>query len=756
MAEEFHEHTWQVLAGDHVVVHTRRGSRPGSAWADSFFGLLLERVLLRRSRDLVDATTPAVPWDGKLQLCPILDEQSAVEWVPASEIIFADDLAILTSARYATRIGAAVTEVTATVVDSFEAHGLRANFARTKTAALVAPVGPGARQARRDLFFRSKGRLPVLKENSAPSWLELVPSYKHLGTVVDYKASVHADVSRRISLARVAFREGRRAIYVNPHIPVSRRAVLFRANVLGVLLHGAGAWAWMLEGTFRAFSGAVMGMYRQMIRIKRDAAQNWSRRQICVAVQLPSPQCILHVERLRFLCLLVRSGPRVLWAALRYDQEYVQALRAAMRWMCERVQATSSLRDPDVSWDEWIRAIQDSPKKFRGWIKRASELDGCWATCRVAVELAIREVWSSSVKRVSASGAEHEHACIPCKVAFASRQAWSAHAARCHGYRARYTVAATGRSCKGCGKTFATVRRLSRHLSHSSACLAVAESLPAGQQDCDDGHVQAPPVQVFASVECLPPRLPELVELHQALASDNPQTTEQVWAIVRSVIGALPDIRSILESWAHGLECRSQQEAALDVAGKLFPHELGAAFKGAAPGESADVCDELLQPCLTPFPEAPLPVGVTGCVGVPVPDRLRSIGAESCSIEGLTFESPPELQQLCRFAALVIQIPAAPVGHAGAWQPVATTLKASWRYAKWAAAALEWLSLGLRVAYSCKRVHFSFAAFCPGAALFRDWVLGCGGSQDCEGGLLTVSPQEFTCSSRVRLNSETH
>ena len=306
------------------------------------------------------------------------------------EIVFADDLAILT--MHADSIGVAVAEQTSSVVEVFANHALTANFAPHKTAALVVPVGQGSLQAKQKLFHHGKGRVPVLCETGPSAMMDLVPMYKHLGTIIDHKASMHAEVQRRVTLTRVAFKQGRKDIYLNPHIPLTRRAFLFRANVVSVLLFGSGTWATLLEGSFRLFSGALISLYRQLIRIKVHAEQHWTRRQICVAVQLPLPQHLLHIERLRFVCMLARSGPPALWAALRYDDEYVAALRAAATWMYGHVQGTCPLPNPEDNWEDWLSVIRDSPGRYKGWIKRAECAAGILAECQVAAELAIREV----------------------------------------------------------------------------------------------------------------------------------------------------------------------------------------------------------------------------------------------------------------------------------------------------------------------------------------------------------------------------
>ena len=189
LTRDFHCHTWQVLAGDSCLTWTRKGSR-GSSWADSVFAILFERILWRRERDFRLAIMPSVPWDERRALGPVLDPAAAIRHVQADDVIYADDLALLVLARLAADIGAAVAEPASGVVDTFSCHALQANFGRQKTAGVVCPHRALDHGRPDGHFFDVKGHVPVLSEHGSPEWLELVPTYRHLGTVVSHTASM--------------------------------------------------------------------------------------------------------------------------------------------------------------------------------------------------------------------------------------------------------------------------------------------------------------------------------------------------------------------------------------------------------------------------------------------------------------------------------------------------------------------------------------------------------------------------------------
>ena len=61
------------------------------------------------------------------------------------------------------------------LTDAFQLFGVQLNFAPNKTAALIAPKGPGARKSKASLFL--KATLPLLRKHSAPAQLLLASHY---------------------------------------------------------------------------------------------------------------------------------------------------------------------------------------------------------------------------------------------------------------------------------------------------------------------------------------------------------------------------------------------------------------------------------------------------------------------------------------------------------------------------------------------------------------------------------------------------
>ena len=267
IAGELHRNTWFVLAGDTQVVETHRGTRPGGSLADVLFNILFCRVLQRRDEVGSRSATPLIPWHGCR--APFASSPGdSTRAVVASDVVYADDLASFLVTACASALPRAISSAAADTVDVLLPHGLNANIGPTKTAAVAVPVGRGCRAVRRSLFSEGQGRLAVLPENRGAFRLDLVPSYKHLGSIVSHSGCMLAEIRHRLSAGRTALQEGKQRLFACKSIPLKRRAVLFRSHVLSAVLAGVGAWPSLNGQEWNTFSGGLVSLTRQLLCLR--------------------------------------------------------------------------------------------------------------------------------------------------------------------------------------------------------------------------------------------------------------------------------------------------------------------------------------------------------------------------------------------------------------------------------------------------------------------------------------------------------
>ncbi|CAE7820405.1 rps11 [Symbiodinium sp. CCMP2456] len=121
--------------------------------------------------------------------------------------------------------------------------------------------------------------------------------------------------------------------------------------------------------------------------------------QILARTGLPCPRSLLSAERLRFLLLMVRSGPDFAWALMQHFEAFLEGLRSASAWLLEAVQGCSALGHIETSWSQWEQLMVSAPGRFKGLIKRAElwHIESC--KTRAACATFGRTVWPPAPPR---------------------------------------------------------------------------------------------------------------------------------------------------------------------------------------------------------------------------------------------------------------------------------------------------------------------------------------------------------------------
>ena len=469
LTAEFNHNTWMYLAGDGRPAVTRQGSRPGSSWADLFYGVTVPRIIaLRdqlRSCYTQVAPTRTVRWDGRIDLSePSCNPEDWTCQVDLEDVIWADDLAKCVPVEHAAEVGQVVAREAGLLADAFGAHGYTLSFGPSKTAAALAIRGKGSRGVRRSLFSAAAA-IPILREEAGGASLPLVPTYRHLGVQVTATGCILPEIRQRVALAWAAFRQGRTRVFRNKRIATAKRGALLATHVLTKLLFASGAWPALGKGELGAFSHAVLSLYRQTLVIGPDGDQHLTHATVCALIQQPPPAVLLLVEQARYLLQLFQSAPVGLWALIRRDPLYIAHLRSVVSWLYGWLCNTTDLPDPLTDWGPWERLMSQWPGLYKAYVKRARGLELPRTTGLAALQAlrrAIAQLLHGKDLEASQKATNYEEGCLQCRIAFPSRTAWACHASKLHGYRTAATLLASEAKrpvCAACGKLYASRAR---------------------------------------------------------------------------------------------------------------------------------------------------------------------------------------------------------------------------------------------------------------------------------------------------------
>ena len=690
LAGDIHSATWFSLRNDSVIIRTRRGSRPGSPWADVLFGILFSRGLRVGLADhAVDGACfiPSIEWNGHRSIGGPTSHAAETQSIRMEEIIFADDLAIGGACCCAQSLASSTARLSACILDSFYGHGLQPNMGPEKTSALLAPVGQGSRSVRRQIYSTQSARLPVLLGHAASVFMDAVPSYKHLGCKISHDAGIEPEVLRRLQLGQAALREGKKKIYCNRLIALEKRALLFRGKVLACALHGAGAWPVVKCSTFRRWRSGILGMYRQLLLITPEESQHWTTSQIVSAVGLPRPEVLLHTERVRFVSLMFRTAPNIVWALAQADEKFLEGVWNAFDWLYSRVATTTSLPPPcgaGDAIDSWLNFSKLQPGKWKGLVKRAVGLDKQLNDIQAFLEMQLRDVWPDAGRPELVSHGPWRHACLICRLSFPSRQQWAVHAATLHGYRAPCKQLTQGRQCQACGRIYASSARLSAHLRAVTGCFRTVHALHKEGRLFSllegAGHPQTPVLpapadfirqgvdlldaddvsfktrlmaQAFDSVDEVVEFASRCVQPFDCIMSGLEDCRHSGAAISHEVLcAAIDELRNI----GSGLPCKHRREA--DIAGHFIPR----------------------VSVLPSF--APTSSGTVLAYGTPDPIWMRLHGCEACAVQQCR-DVDELLERFDMFSIVWCSFVRPPLTGETLWSPTPSTLRKGRKHMRW-------------------------------------------------------------------------
>ena len=243
---------------------------------------------------------------------------------------------------------------------------------------------------------------------------------------------------------------------------------------------------------------------------------------------------------------------------------------------------------------------------------RANQLDAL-------VEATQRQIWEPSQSAPLEAFPDSQHGCIACGVAFETKQAWAAHAARVHHFRAKHTVLAKGTKCQACLRSFSSQHLLARHLQGLPKCLShVAWLEQNGRLEAlsdATGHVQAPPAPSEQEGPTLQAGTEGCLELLEALREQQPTAVEDVLSMIPAFIEPFDVLRQTLELAVVGNDIRLPEDTqrAVNHLLPLFRVDL-LCSRGQALKRARDAVG--FVPDIKPFPHDRCShVGPVVCVG---------------------------------------------------------------------------------------------------------------------------------------------
>ena len=171
-----------------------------------------------------------------------------------------------------------------TMSDVFTKHFLALNWKPGKTLIVLRLCGPGTqrdletlRRPMEDLASAGPDASPFAVRTASGLCCNVVPSYKHVGSMVSAKASLEPELRRRLQIASAVYYPLVRKLFGSRAVTVTVKLSLFMSLVMSTLLYGAETWPDLTPAQGRRLEAFYMRAIRRITGVYRAPAPDVQR-----------------------------------------------------------------------------------------------------------------------------------------------------------------------------------------------------------------------------------------------------------------------------------------------------------------------------------------------------------------------------------------------------------------------------------------------------------------------------------------------
>eukprot|EP00435_Cladocopium_sp_Y103_P054828 s232_g18.t1 len=479
LLQNIHSNTWMTI-GQHGIICTHKGTRPGSPLADAIFHFIMYDVSLALRSYLRD--------EGHL------DFISCHLHMDIDMIIWSDDLAIPVITSTGAALVPALLRLLDHVRELFLQRGFVLNLAKGKTGIVASFCGCDAPALRREFQLVPQPGTDHVFPDGSSSFIHFMPAYRHLGTLYTSDHKLDAEISARIGLAASAFSQLSRRLLTNRHLPCKLRLQLFGSLVLSKLYFAIGSWHTPTGRQLDRIRVALVRMLRKILGVAAGPHGS-SSAQILIDAAVPDPRVRLAMDRLLYAHRLFHHGPAFLQMMVhselsQHSNSWLCGLRHDLQWLhVVESRPDPLLLDPDHS--ALIEHWQSAPGNWKGRVQRAGRR-------HLFQESMLLEAqhWHAQIFGVLRSHSftffpdpallhlqEGTFSCPDCAKVFTTPQGVHTHRRKVHGVFSPEHHLLDSATCPACLRFFWSTQRLQQHLAYMprsgapNACFAHLQSL---------------------------------------------------------------------------------------------------------------------------------------------------------------------------------------------------------------------------------------------------------------------------------------
>lgn len=362
-------------------------------------------------------------------------------------VVWVDDVAAPIATASAARLQPLAEQTLSILHSVFHLHGLCLNLSRGKTEAVLMHRGHESNQFRTALFDRPEPPRLVASTDSHVFQVNVVASYRHLGSKMAMDADIAPELDARLGMARSAYNEMRKPIFNNRHIPAAGRLQLFQSLIMSRLFYGSATWCYITSAQMRSIEHTLTTYYRRILDDGWWHGSCTPAQDLHALHRLPSFRIVLAKTRLIYLRHLALHGLDFHLDLLRqeftFGTGWLCEVFTDLQWMHACAPLPFPLADDvrDQDWDLLFQHLRDCTSwkaKVNGAVRKHLLREMIAHETQQLHTEALRTLQTVGVQLDEPPApptSEDTFHCDECEVAFPTARQLANHQWSCHGSR---------------------------------------------------------------------------------------------------------------------------------------------------------------------------------------------------------------------------------------------------------------------------------------------------------------------------------
>ena len=233
------------------------------------------------------------------------------------DVTFVDDEAIVVTASVPATLARKLRRAVQILIETFEHYGMSINWKPGKTEAIIIYRGKDAKAEKSGLATsETTGHLSIFPGSDNDAQANVVPQYKHLGSVITASGSLVPEARQRMQSAMNAFAPLAMEIFGSKAVGIQRRILLGWSLVVSRLFFNVHVWTQFAGKARRIIDGMYMRLWRRIRSDLRYCRTKSTDRDVRLALSVPSVDCYARQRRLCYFSRHARTEIDALHAAL--------------------------------------------------------------------------------------------------------------------------------------------------------------------------------------------------------------------------------------------------------------------------------------------------------------------------------------------------------------------------------------------------------------------------------------------------------